>query len=61
MGLRIGLEHTLPNDLNHLLFSLKPHGVRLLVDGITDIASMNLFSGTEVAYLYGSILERLSQ
>jgi EAL domain-containing protein (putative c-di-GMP-specific phosphodiesterase class I)/PAS domain-containing protein len=61
MGLRIGLEHTLPNDLNHLLFSLKSHGVRLLVDGITDIASMNLFSGTEVAYLYGSILERLSQ
>lgn len=61
IGQQIGLTHTVPNELNHLLLNLKPHSVRLMVDGITDIASMNLFSGTEVAYLYGPILERLSQ
>lgn len=61
IGTQIGLTHTIPNEINHLILALKPYSIRLLVDGITDIASMNLFSGSEVAYLYGPILERLSQ
>lgn len=60
IGARIAIERALPNELNHLLLALKTHSVPLLVDGISDIASMNLFSGTEVNYLYGPILERLT-
>ena len=60
IGAKIAIERAVPNELNHLLLALKPFSVPLMVDGIIDIASMNLLSGTEVNYLYGPILERLA-
>ncbi|WP_020559644.1 hypothetical protein [Thiofilum flexile] len=60
IGATMAVERAVPNALNHLLLALKPHSIPLMVDGLVDIASMNRLSSSEVGYLYGPILERLS-